>query len=93
MRDELLSNAFSSRILERFRCVEIPHSWTSFFPLMRFLISLPLSDLGSQISCGEFAEPGQSEGTMAQLSSGQEQAAESGAAAREGSAHWLHRRG
>lgn len=93
MRDGLLSKAFSIRILERFRCIEIPHSWTSFFPLMRFLISLPLSDLGSQISGGEFAEPRQSEGTVAQLSSGQEQAAESGAAAGEGSAHWLHRRG
>lgn len=28
----------SIRILERFKSIEIPHSWTSFFPLMRFLI-------------------------------------------------------
>lgn len=90
MKDGLLSKVFSIRILERFKSIEILIHGHPFFPWWGSSFSPPLSDLGSQISSGEFAEPRQSEGTLAQLSSGQERAAESGAAAGEGSAHWLH---
>jgi hypothetical protein len=55
--------------------------------LSQFLIFSIAVALGSQVSCGEPAEPRQSEGTLAELPSGQEWATESRTTAGEDSAH------